>query len=103
MQDLPVRFGGRGDRRVVPTPISAQGGGFAEPWVAMLSTDRSEGAEEACGVANYGRRSWMVGKVFTIRRSDPFFRSIRATRFLSSIPRVPQSLHPGLSPVTASR
>src|SRR6266446_9496573 len=34
--------------------------------------------------------------------SDRFFRSFRAPRFLLLIPRVPPSLHPGLSSLTPS-
>jgi hypothetical protein len=83
-------------------PSLAQGEGLAEPWVWDFGTRRSErAADRFCtGAVRANRTALDDSHRCTI--GGPLCRSFRATQFLSPIPRVPPSLHPGLSSAAAS-
>src|SRR6266404_4362573 len=86
---------------------------YAEPSSSQMVTSRA--ADPANSENSYIKsphQSWFLDfdesfsnptRLFMALRLEGFFRSFRATRFLLPVPRVPPSLHPGRSPVTASR
>jgi hypothetical protein len=91
VSDLP-RSGNRTQPRVEA---------LRNPGYPILNVDRPEGGKEKRGFAGYCDfcgpgllYSPALAKTLSLLQSYPL---------LSPIPRVPQSLHPGLSPVTASR
>jgi hypothetical protein len=77
---------------------SAQGGGFAEPWVFNINTRTA--LKERRRLAGIVCEAWAG---FYDHLFGPILSLLQSYALLLSVPRVPQSLHPGLSPVTASR
>jgi hypothetical protein len=78
----------------------AQGEGLAKPWVWYFGTRRSERAPDwFCTGAVCANRT-ALDDSHRLRLEASLCRSFGAARFLLPIPRVPPSLHPGLSSPT---